>query len=55
MEIACQVIQAKLGTERLHTRGMAWTMANEPSGVPDTTAAPIEDTAVFAEGPAVVF
>src|SRR5215467_11834578 len=32
MEIACQVIQAKLGFERLITREMAWTMANEPIG-----------------------
>jgi hypothetical protein len=54
MEIACQVIQAKLGTERLHTRGMAWTMANEPSGDPDVTAGPIEKTTVSAKGPAEV-
>jgi hypothetical protein len=51
MENACQVIQAKLGTDRLHTRGMAWTTANEPRGGRDVTAGPI---AVSAEGPTVV-
>jgi hypothetical protein len=35
MEIACRVIQEKIGSGRLHTREMAWTMANEPSGVAD--------------------
>jgi hypothetical protein len=36
MEIACQVIQARRGIERLHTREMAWTMANEPGSPPQT-------------------
>ena len=35
MEIACRVIQEKIGSGRLHTREMACTMANEPSGVAD--------------------
>jgi hypothetical protein len=53
MEIACRVIQEKIGSGRLHTREMAWTMANEPSGVPDVTAGPIGEPAVSAEGPVV--
>ncbi len=28
LEIACQVIQTKLSSSKLHTRKMAWTMAN---------------------------
>jgi hypothetical protein len=54
MEIACRVIQEKIGSGRLHTRDMAWTMANEPTGVADVTAGPMGETVVFAEGPAVV-
>jgi hypothetical protein len=53
MEIACQVIQAKLGTERLHTREMAWVMANDPSGAADVTAGPIGEPAISAENPVV--
>jgi hypothetical protein len=30
MEIACRVIQEKIGSGQLQTRAMAWTMANEP-------------------------
>jgi hypothetical protein len=54
MEIACQVIQAKLGTARLHARELAWTMANEPSDAAEVTAGPIGEPAVSAEGPAAV-
>ena len=38
LEIACQVIQKKLGSSKLHTREMAWTTANEPSGVAEATS-----------------
>jgi hypothetical protein len=40
-DIACRVIREKIGGDGLHTRGMAWAMASEPSGVPDVTAGPI--------------
>jgi hypothetical protein len=48
MEIACRVIQEKIGSGRLHTREMAWTMANELDGVPDVAAGPIGESAVSA-------
>jgi hypothetical protein len=54
MEIACEAIRAKLGTERLHTRDMAWTMANDPCGTPDVSAGPVGEAVVSDEGPAVV-
>jgi hypothetical protein len=54
MEIACRVIQEKIGSGRLKTREMAWAMANEPSGVPGVTAGAIGEPAVSAEDSAVV-
>ena len=38
LEIACQVIQKKLGSTKFYTREMAWTTANEPSGVAEATS-----------------
>ena len=38
LEIACQVIQKKLGSTKLYTCEMAWTTANEPSGVAEATS-----------------
>ena len=41
MEIACSVIQAKIGSGKLQTHEMAWTMANQPDGAANVTVGPI--------------
>jgi hypothetical protein len=53
MEIACGVIQEKIGSGKLQTRGMAWTMANEPIGVAGETVGSIGQIAGPDEGSAV--
>ena len=52
MEIACRVIQDKLGSGRLHTREMAWALANEPSVADEATADPTRETVFSEEGSA---
>jgi hypothetical protein len=54
MEIACRVIQERIGGGKLQTRAMAWTMANEPSGAADVAAGTIGEPPVSTEGHAVV-
>ena len=53
MEIACRVIQEKIGGGKLRTHEMAWTMANEPDGAADVTVGPVAKTVGPGEGSAV--
>jgi hypothetical protein len=53
MEIAWSVIQDKIGSGRLRTRAMVWTMANEPSGIADETVDPVGQAAGPGESSAV--
>jgi hypothetical protein len=50
MEIACSVIQETIGSGKLQTRGMVWTMANEPNDAADVTVGSIGQIEGAREG-----